>query len=200
MGISNGARGGVLILPGGKPSDMSASRSWQLANQRMNWLALSLRRRLGSSATVRRVQYRKRGWNSPALDALRDAQAALQTLMRDINSGQVVLVGHSMGGRVAVHLAAHNDVAGIVALAPWWPHNDADLVPPGSRLLTLHGTADSWTDPRASQTQTRRAADRGVDARWVGIPNAGHYLLRDFDTWHRLTTEFVAEQLNVSCP
>ncbi|MCV7300193.1 alpha/beta hydrolase [Mycobacterium barrassiae] len=199
VGREDNLLGGVLVLPGGKPRDTSAARVWQLANQRMEWLAWSLRRSLGSSVKVRRVQYRKRGWNSPDLDALRDAETALQTMQRDIDSRPVVLVGHSMGARVAVHLAARSEVAGIVALAPWWPLNDADLVPAGSKLLTLHGTADSWTDPRSSRTQTRRAGERGVDARWLGLPDAGHYLLRDVDKWHRLTTEFVAEQLGVRC-
>jgi pimeloyl-ACP methyl ester carboxylesterase len=164
----------------------------------MLWLATSLRHELGSSVKVQRVQYRTRGWNSPRLDALRDAESALARLQRDIGSSPVVLVGHSMGGRVAAHLAGSDGVVGVVALAPWWPHNDAELVPAGRRLLTLHGTADTWTDPRASLTQTHWAADRGVDARWVGLPDAGHYLLHDFHRWHRLTAEFVAEQLCAS--
>lgn len=191
-------RGGVLVLPGGRPRDASASRRWQLANQRMIWLAHSLQRSLGSSVQVQRVQYRKRGWNSPALDALHDAKSALHTMRREINPERVVLVGHSMGARVAVHLSGSSDVDGVVALAPWWPHDDADLVPTGCRLLTLHGSADSWTDPRASLMQTRWARDRGVDAQWVGLPKAGHYLLHDFRRWHRLTAEFIAEQLQVS--
>ncbi len=189
----------MLVLPGGKPRDTAAARTWQLANQRMQWLAWFLRRNLDSSVRVQRVQYRKRGWNSPEFDALRDAESALQMMLRDIDSDRVVLVGHSMGARVAVHLAARSNVAAIVALAPWWPENDADLVPTSCRLLTLHGTADNWTDPRSSREQTRRASQRGVDARWLGLPSAGHYLLRDVDTWHRLTAEFIAEQLDASC-
>ncbi|AEV76090.1 hypothetical protein MycrhN_5622 [Mycolicibacterium rhodesiae NBB3] len=198
VNVTRDLRGGVLVLPGGRPRDTSPSRGWQLANQRMLWLATSLRYELGSSVRVQRVQYRTRGWNSPRLDAVRDAESALARLQRDIGSSPVVLVGHSMGARVAAHLSGSDGVVGVVALAPWWPHNDAELVPAGRRLLTLHGTADTWTDPRASSTQTRWASDRGVDARWVGLPNSGHYLLRDFRRWHRLTAEFVAEQLCVS--
>lgn len=196
MSNVNGPRCGVLILPGGRPQSAAASRAWQPANQRMMWLAWSLRLNLGSGIEVRRVQYRQRGWNSPALDALRDAQNALFRMQRDLCPDKVVLVGHSMGARVAVHLSAVDDVSGVVALAPWWPHNDADLVPTRCGLLTLHGTSDTWTDPRTSQAQTSWARERGVDARWIGVPNAGHYLLRDFHHWHRLTTEFVAEHLS----
>lgn len=187
--------GCVLVLPGGKPQSGTASRGWQLANQRMMWLAWSLRLSLGSQVSVRRVRYRLRGWNSPTLDALRDAENALFRARRDVGSGNLVVVGHSMGARVAVHLAASNDIDGIVALAPWWPHDDADLVPSSCRLLTIHGTADTWTDPRSSKAQTQWASERGVDARWVGVPDAGHYLLRRVPLWHRLTTRFVAAQL-----
>jgi pimeloyl-ACP methyl ester carboxylesterase len=190
--------GGVLILPGGKPRSAEAARAWQLANQRMIWLGLSLRRRFGSGLTVQRVQYQLRGWNSPALDALRDAENALFRLRRSSGSDNVVLIGHSMGARVAAHLAAGDDIGGIVALAPWWPHNDADLIPTGCRLLTIHGTADSWTDPRSSQAQTQWARERGVDANWVGVPDAGHYLLRSFGLWHQLTADFVAEELQAT--
>jgi pimeloyl-ACP methyl ester carboxylesterase len=188
----NATEGGVLILPGGRPRSTASSRTWQLANQRMAW---SLRRNLNPGITIHRVQYHLRGWNSPNLDALRDAENALFRLRREAGSANVVLVGHSMGARVAVHLAAANDIDGVVALAPWWPHNDADLLPTSCRLLTIHGTADTWTDPRASQVQTQWARERGADARWVGVPDAGHYLMRDVRLWHRLTTRFVAEQL-----
>lgn len=197
----NQTLGGVLILPGGRPSSAAPSRAWQLANLRMAWLAKSLRRTLGRDIPVRRVQYRLRGWNRPALDAVRDAESALARMQRDLDldPGNLILVGHSMGGRVAVHMA-HTGVGGIVALAPWWPDDDADLVPAHTRLLTIHGTADTWTDPRSSEAQTRRARERGVDAHWVGIPNAGHYMLRDVRRWHRLTTEFVAARLQIGTP
>jgi pimeloyl-ACP methyl ester carboxylesterase len=193
--------GAVLVLPGGRPRSAARSRSWQLANQRMTWLARSLRRNLGSHVTVRRVQYRLRGWNSPALDALRDAENALTQMRRDLDlhPSNVVLIGHSMGARVAVHLAPQG-VGGIVALAPWWPRDDANLVPAHCRLLTVHGTADTWTDPRSSEAQTRRARERGVDAQWVGMPKGGHYLLRNARLWHRLTSGFVATQLQVGTP
>jgi pimeloyl-ACP methyl ester carboxylesterase len=162
----------------------------------MMWLAWSLRRSLDRSIKVRRVQYQKRGWNSPELDAVRDAEAALSILRRDVASDNLVLVGHSMGARVAVHLAARHSVRGVVALAPWWPSDDADLVPTSCSLLTIHGTADTWTSPSMSLVQTTWARDRGVDAQWVGLPDAGHHLMRDFHKWHRLTSEFAAKALN----
>ena len=156
-------------------------------------LAQSLRRRVGAGVRCDRVQYRLRGWNAGSLDALRDARAALEGMVDTVGDGPVVVVGHSMGGRVAAHLAAEGRVAAVAALAPWWPKNDADLIT-AVKLLTMHGSADTWTDPAASRAQTQRAASRGVDAQWVGFPGAGHFLLRDYSRWHRLTAEFAMTQ------
>jgi pimeloyl-ACP methyl ester carboxylesterase len=184
----------VLVLPGGRPRSDAPSRAWQLANLRIEMLTQSLQRRVGANVIVRRVQYRLRGWNPRSLDALADARAALDEVVDRMPEGPVVLVGHSMGGRVAAHLAADHRVAAVAALAPWWPENDADRIPPTVALLTMHGSADTWTDPVASRVQTLRAAARGVDARWVEFPGAGHFLLQDYSRWNRLTAEFAIEQ------
>ncbi len=193
-------KAGVLVLPGGMPRSDAPTHLWQLAHVRMALLTGSLRRRLGDDVEVRRVRYRVRGWNPDRLDALTDAKTALDRLAEFVGSGPIVLVGHSMGGRVAAHLAARDDVAAVAALAPWWPEDDADLIPPGRRLITMHGSADTWTDPVATHTQTVRAAARGVDARWVEFPRAGHYLLRDYGRWHRLTADFAVAQFEGRSP
>jgi dienelactone hydrolase len=186
--------GGVLVLPGGRPRSDARSRPWQLANLRVRLLARSLQANLGRHVDVRLVQYRVRGWNPDRLDALRDAQHALDELRSRFEPSDIVVVGHSMGARVAVHLAAGGDVGAVAALAPWWPDDDAKLVPPNRRLLTMHGTADTWTDPVAAQAQTARALARGVDARWVSVERGGHFLLRDYRRWHRVTADFAMTQ------
>ena len=155
-------RGCVLVLPGGKVRSDRPSRSWQLANLRMAFISATLRRRLGPDVAVKRVRYRLRGWNSPQLDALHDAKQVLDRARDRFEPDQIALVGHSMGGRVAAHLAARGDVGTVVALAPWWVGNDADLIPVTTRLLVAHGTADTWTDPRAStRSGPPRPAARG---------------------------------------
>jgi len=100
-----------------------------------------------------------------------------------------------MGGRVAAHLSAEGDVGAVVALAPWWHGEKADLIPVGTRLLVVHGTADTRTDPHASRTQTLRARERGLDAQWVGIEGVGHHMVRRWREWQLLTTDFVADYL-----
>jgi pimeloyl-ACP methyl ester carboxylesterase len=162
----------------------------------MAFLAAALRRRLGREVKVVRVQYRLRGWNSPQRDPVRDAEKVLgQIRQRSPNLETVVLVGHSMGGRVAAELSAQGGVGAVVALAPWWNGDKADLIPQGTRLLVLHGTADTRTDPRVSHGQTLRARQRGLDAQWVGIEGVGHHMVRRWPEWHRRTTNFVAESL-----
>jgi dienelactone hydrolase len=195
------ARACVLVLPGGRVRSEEASRWWQLANLRMVFIAGALRRRLGSGVEVRRVQYRRRGWNSPQLDALRDAENILDQVRQRYEPGapgspkDIVLVGHSMGGRVAARLASGGGIGAVVALAPWWPREDGDLIPARTRLLVVHGTADTRTDPRSSRTQTSRARERGLDAQWAGIEGAGHSMVRRWSQWHSRTTDFVAAYL-----
>jgi pimeloyl-ACP methyl ester carboxylesterase len=188
----------VLVLPGGKVRSEQTSRRWQLANLRMVLVARGLRRRLGPGVEVRFVQYRRRGWNGPRRDALRDATKVLCDLRRRFEPKNIVLVGHSMGGRVAAHLCADPGVGAVVALAPWWPRDDGDLIPESTRLLVMHGTADTWTDPSSSATQTQRARGRGVDATWVGVEGAGHYMLRRHREWERRTTDFVADYVGTA--
>lgn len=157
----------------------------------MVWLQRALRRRLPPGTDVHRVRYRLRGWNGSRADPVHDARAVLDELGRT----RIVLVGHSMGGRVAAHLATRPEVVGVVALAPWWPTDDADLIGPDTRLVTLHGTADTWTSPDASRRQCARAESRGVDARWIGLPDSGHFMVRDVSDWHRITAESVTALL-----
>ncbi|WP_292975906.1 dienelactone hydrolase family protein [Mycobacterium sp.] len=195
MPTGTAPRGCVLVLPGGSVESERTARPWQPANVRMGFLTSALRRELGSAADVRQVQYRLCGWNGSRMDPVRDAERVLDKVRRRFEPDYIAVVGHSMGGRVAAHLAAGGGVGAVVALAPWWEHGDGHLIPAHTRLLAVHGTADTITDPGASRAQTERARERGLDAQWVGIEGVGHHMVRRWQEWHRLTTDFVMGQL-----
>lgn len=193
---SNRPRAHVLVLPGGKPVSTAAGRPWQLANLRMTMLTESLRYRLTAhDITVGQVRYRYRGWNGDRMSPVHDALRVLDDLRRRRGDVRIGLVGHSMGARVAAHLAAQPGVSAVVALAPWWPENDGALIPPERRLLVAHGTADRWCDPRVAEAQTAAARGRGVDAVWRPLAGAGHFLLTQPGWWHATTAEFLRETL-----
>ncbi|MDT7650888.1 MAG: hypothetical protein QOI36_2294, partial [Pseudonocardiales bacterium] len=64
------------------------------------------------------LRYRYRGWNGERADPVTDARWALAEVRRRYGPVPVGLVGHSLGGRVAVHVADDASVTGVVLLAP----------------------------------------------------------------------------------
>ena len=186
----------VLVLPGGKPSSTAPSRPWQLSNLRMAWLTRSLRARLeGHDIEVERVRYRVRGWNGADQDPVQDAEDALAQAMERLGDVPVILVGHSMGGRVAAHLSTHENVHAVAALAPWWPESDSALIPAGRKLTVAHGLRDRWTDPWASREQTARARGRDVQATWLALADGGHFMLTKPQWWHGVAANLVLTAL-----
>lgn len=90
---------------------------------------------IGDLYVVHQVRYRCRGWNSPDLPALSNVFQAI----RGHPDTPIVLVGHSMGGRVAAHSSERMEVAGIVARSLVARPGRCLITSP--RLITIHGTA-----------------------------------------------------------
>jgi pimeloyl-ACP methyl ester carboxylesterase len=137
-------------------------------NASLEWLAdrLELRR---PDLGLLEVRYRIRSWRDLPR-CIEDAAAALDAAAGAGARG-VTLVGFSMGGSVAVSVAAHPLVDQVVGLAPWLPDR-LELAPlRGRRLDVLHGSLDRWFPgvPGVPASLSRSAAER---AQALGIPTS----------------------------
>jgi pimeloyl-ACP methyl ester carboxylesterase len=102
------------------------------------------------------VRYRIKTWNE--LDScMADARASLDLVARPS-----LLVGFSMGGAVAIGVAGHPAVRGVVGLAPWIPERLSLDGLRGKRLDVLHGSWDRFLPgiPGVSATSSRRGFER----------------------------------------
>lgn len=187
----------VLMLYGGKAESREPSKPWHLSALRMRSFANQISRRTRrDGVAVWTLRYRLRGWNGPDAAPVADARWALAEIRARHGDVPVVLVGHSMGGRTALRVAGDPGVVGMVALAPWLVMGEPRIRLGARRLLVLHGTADRWTDPRASAAYVEAARSEGSPATWVPMKGHGHFMLRSRAKWKRLTSDFVCLSLN----
>jgi dienelactone hydrolase len=178
-----GARAVALLLHGGKehsdePVD-GRSASWR----RMAALQRAVTRGahdVGASTWL--LRYRVRGWNRG--QPVEDARWALEEVRRELGQVPVVLVGHSMGGRTAVHVADDPSVVGVVALAPWFPGGETVAGLVGKPLRAAHGRRDRITSYRATAAYVARANAAGADATLQDMGWAGHYMLSRVGLWN----------------
>ena len=190
----------VLVLYGGKADSHAASRPWHLSAVRMAPFARGLARwGVRRGVTVATLRYRFRGWNGAEASPVADGRWALERIRSRYGDVPVVLVGHSMGGRAAFHLAGEPTVVGIVGLAPWLTEGEPVAATAGRAVLIVHGTADRWTDPGASREYAAAALKTGAaEVAWVPLEGIGHFMLRRPRRWRRLTTNFLERRLGDS--
>lgn len=188
----------VLVLHGGQPSSTrlvdGRSASWQ----RMAAVQRALRpawRAEGVGSWL--LRYRHRGWNG-GHSPVDDARWALDQVRRELGPLPVVLLGHSMGGRVAVHVADDPSVAGVVALAPWWQASDPTGTLRDRRLAAAHGRGDRITSFGATASYVDRAARSGVDARLVDMGPLGHYMLVGARRWSDTARDLTLDLLGTA--
>jgi dienelactone hydrolase len=202
----------VLALASGADARMRGPRDGRVAiclgggvagavpgvwNASLEWLADHLESRRPQLGLLE-VRYRIRSWRDLPR-CIEDAAAAL-TAAVDGGARSVTLIGFSMGGSVAVSVAAHPLVDQVIGLAPWLPDR-LELAPlRGRRLDVLHGSLDRWFPgiPGVPASLSLRAVERaqalgvetsyrlvrggvhGIAARTrfglVGFPKAGEWL------------------------
>ncbi|HEV7975297.1 alpha/beta hydrolase [Amycolatopsis sp.] len=181
----------VLVLHGGREHGHTPVRPWSLAYLRMVPLAKAIHSDgAGSGVEVRLMRNRVRGWNAPGFDPVRDARWALARIKADHPGVPVILVGHSMGGRVALRVADDPAVVAVCALAPWTPAGEPVAAVEGRDVLIVHGTRDRMTDPAGSLSFASRAQAGSSRLVRFEVGDEGHAMLRRSAVWTRLVTAF----------
>ncbi|WP_308119468.1 alpha/beta fold hydrolase [Streptomyces sp. JJ38] len=177
----------ILLLHGGRADALEPPTRWNLPGLRMRPFARAVARSCAAERpVVAQVRYRHRGWNGSRADAARDAESALAALLAELGELPVVLVGHSMGGRAALHIAGHPRVRGVVGLAPWCPEEEPVTHLSGRALALVHDTADATTHAEATWSLAARARAAGARACGVVLSGSDHAMLRRAGLWHAL--------------
>ncbi|MFJ9631641.1 alpha/beta hydrolase [Streptomyces sp. NPDC101175] len=184
-------RGAVITLHAGPVVGHRPTRPWQLA-------ALRMRPVLRSSASavsldevlLGQVRYRCRGWNDG--DAEQDALRALSELGRLAGEVPVVLLGHAMGGRTALRVAAHPQVRGVVALAPWLSAEEPAAHLAGRSVVLVRGHDGQGAEVEAWR-YVERARAAGARAGVVVIRGGGPWMMRRAAAWHRIAVSAVSQ-------
>ncbi|PKV95600.1 alpha/beta hydrolase family protein [Amycolatopsis echigonensis] len=188
----------ALVLHGGAERSTVVVRPWRLAYQRMVPLARALHRAGGRHGLeVRLMRNRLYGWNGRTESPVPDARWALDRIRADHPGLPVVLVGHSMGGRVALRVADDPAVTGVCALAPWTPQGEPVDAVAGRAVLIAHGTRDRMTSPAESYAFAARAREVTDLVARFEIAGEGHSMLRHPAVWTRLMCAFTLDRIGV---
>ena len=181
----------VLVLHGGQDASRRPASWTNLAVLRMLPIAWNIGRAGGGRLAVVRLRYAVRGWNGAEQSPVADTRAALDAIEARYPGVPIALVGHSMGGRVALRLSHDERVHDIVGLAPWIGAGDEVEPHPGLRLFVIHGLADRITSAAASRSLVEALQRRGQQASFVGLRGEKHAMLNRYRTWDVLTAAFL---------
>jgi pimeloyl-ACP methyl ester carboxylesterase len=188
----------ILMLHGGKPSSRDAVGDASASWQRSSWMARAIAGRAHEAGvSVWLLRYRERGWNGGS-GPVRDARWALDCVRATRGGVPVVLLGHSMGARVAVHVADDPSVVGVVALAPWWSAAEPVRTLAGRSLVAAHGRRDRLTSFAATQRFVERARPVATDAELVDMGPRGHYLIAGAAEWNAVALESSLRMLDAA--
>jgi dienelactone hydrolase len=200
----------VLVLHGGSADSVLPVGPFSLAALRLLPVARAIARSMPDAA-VYRLRNSVRGWNGDGAVVLGDARWAVSSIASAHPGVPVVVVGHSLGGRVAVHLAREGGrtevggraevgaqvggggpVVGAVGLAPWLEPNDPVSGLHGVPVSVIQGTRDRTIPTRSTQAWLSRAADAGGLVQRAVVERGEHTMLRRYRQWHRLCVEAVS--------
>jgi dienelactone hydrolase len=124
------------------------------------------------------VKFRIKSWQR--LDMCAEDTLAAVDLAVEAGARQVLLLGFSMGGAVAIKAAGHPAVTTVLGLAPWIPDRLSLAPLRGRRLVVVHGSLDRYLPgiPGVSPTSSRRGFERakleGVDGTYTLVSGGIH--------------------------
>ncbi len=185
----------VLVLHGGGGRGTVPVSPTQLSVLRMVPVARRIAHAGRDELVVLRLLNAVRGF---AADPLSNVRWALQQVRDRFPGCPVGLVGHSLGGSVALSAADQPDVEAVVALAPWVGGTESVDRVQDVRTLIVHGSDDRVTSCRASQAFAARARGRGAPASFVEVERGEHTMLRRMPAFDVLAARYVAAALVLS--
>jgi pimeloyl-ACP methyl ester carboxylesterase len=178
----------VLVLHGGTEHSTAEvdgrSASWRRMARLQRDVTPALH---DAGASTWLLRFGVRGWNG-GTGKVDDARWALDEIRHHVGDVPVVLLGHSMGARTAVHVADDPSVRGVVALAPWFPRREPVTALKTKVLRAAHGRRDPITSYAATRIYVARAREAHCDATLRTMGWAGHYLLSRIGAWNRFAT------------
>jgi predicted esterase len=186
----------VLVLHGGTDKSHLPTQWVNLAVLRMVPIAWAVARAGHGSFAVVRLKFAVRGWNGAEASPVADARWALDQISLAYPDVPIALVGHSMGGRVALAVAADPRIVDVVGLAPWVVGSEGVGAHDGQKTLLVHGLSDRMTSAAASRRVVEKLQARGLVASFVGLESADHAMLRRAGTWDSLVGGYLAASLD----
>ncbi len=175
----------VLLLHGGQADSVHPVKWSDLAVLRMLPFARAARLAGRGQFAVAMIRYTVRGWNGSKASPVVDTRAALDAISVAYPGLPIVLVGHSMGGRVALAVADDARVSDVIGLAPWVALSEM-RGHAGLRTFFVHGIPDRVTSARASREAVESLRAQDKTASFVGLEGENHAMLRRAGTWDQL--------------